>query len=440
MMRGLLVLGGVVWCLSVGCSGPMGGGAAVAWRDYYAEASAVAAASRERAAPAEALISCSVAGMPFRDFLRYVASRGGELSIVADASLDDQVVSLEVTGEPVSRVLAAVARRCGVQVTRIGRMYYIGTLRPEDRGLFVRRISRLSAEELADSLGTLVSDNGRVRCYSDGLVVVADRVEVLERVGELCDAIEAAPLGAWVVQAYIVSVGSGDRVKLGLDVTPALDVAYTVAVSGELRSVDVTGTLTGAGGLHALLHAVRESSESRVVAEPLLLMGDGEEGSFISGERVPVPRRTVSDQGTVTIVGYDYVQSGLQVRVVLREAGGSSARLGLDVTMSDVSRMVQEAPVTVERSLKTRVLCQSGVGYLVGTLERRVDSSGWTGTLGLVPDVTHSAESLQVWVRCVRVDARGNQGPTAGPVLSGGERSTPAQPVAAERSGADEPD
>ena len=104
-------------------------------------------------------------------FARMVAREAG-ISVVVEDDLDSKKISLEVSDTPAAEVLELVARRLGVELSRVGGAYFLGELRPEDRAVYVRRVRRLSSEELQAAVEVLISDNGRVTAYPDGLVVV----------------------------------------------------------------------------------------------------------------------------------------------------------------------------------------------------------------------------------------------------------------------------
>lgn len=159
--------------------------------------------------------------------------------------------------------------------------------------MLVRRVPRLSGDDLAEACATLLSEAGRVQTFPDGLVVVGDRVAVLQRVHELLDSIERAPVGTWVVQLYVVNVNQSAGATIGLDAQPALDLAaaFSAASAGG-----PSATAEAVIGLRGALEAVRREDASSLVAEPLFLLVDGGRSKIERGERIPVARKTVSDQ------------------------------------------------------------------------------------------------------------------------------------------------
>lgn len=349
----------------------------------------------------EKTVTVSVDGMPLQPFLRWLTNEAG-VSVVASESLDGHLISIEVQDAAVSDVLALVSRRLGVQLTTKGGAFFLGDLRPEDRGVLVRKVRRLTGQDLAWAVETLLSEFGRSRAYPDGLVVVSDRVEVLGRVSELLDSVEAAPSDTWVVQLFLIQSNEGDEGEFGVDVRPVADLSASFLAASSLGDVQSAGSV--AGSLSALLRASRTQTGLEVIADPLLLILDGSSGEFADGQRVPIARRSVSDQGTVTVSGFDFVQTGLQVKVNLREVGLNAARLGIDVELSDIVGFVaDEAPITSRRALQCELVARSSGVYLVGSLRRDESRSTVDGIAGLVSAWDRDRSSVQVWLKAFRI-------------------------------------
>src|SRR5690606_34215923 len=121
--------------------------------------------------------------------------------------------------------------------------------------------------------------------YPDGMVVVGDRVEVLERVHELLDQIEATKGVTWVVQVLVISMGKTTERRLGLDRAPTfnLSAAFASASGGVGGS-----TMSAAAALNALVEASFYDADVSVDADPVLLCTDGSEVTFVRGRTVPI--------------------------------------------------------------------------------------------------------------------------------------------------------
>jgi type II secretory pathway component GspD/PulD (secretin) len=100
---------------------------------------------------AEQRITLSADQMPVSEFVRTLSDQAG-VSVIVESGLESKTITMEVRDQPISDVLNFVARRFGVNVRNHGNLYYIGALQPDDRGVLVRRVRRLSKDQLAEVL------------------------------------------------------------------------------------------------------------------------------------------------------------------------------------------------------------------------------------------------------------------------------------------------
>jgi type II secretory pathway component GspD/PulD (secretin) len=365
--------------------------------------------------------------MPLVAFLRYLSDRAA-VSVVCEATLDKKEVTIDVVDQPVPTVLGVVARRLGVQISRTGHLYFLGSLRPEDKGVLVRKVTRLNKDELGQALLTLKSDHGKTAAFDDGLVVMGDTVQVLERVNELLDQVEAAPSWSWVVQLYVISVDREKTRDLGLDVTPLADVSLKLAEAGANPLVGAANLAVSHQAnlsLNAVLQAARENRGLSMEAEPLLLLVDGETATVANGLQVPILDKAVSPEGTVTTKSVTYKQTGLQIAAGMRDLGSGRGRVKVTVGMDDVAGEVEGYPKLTSQRFETTAIVASGGVYLLGALDRRDHSLVVSGPLQLRDTRSERGELLQVWCRVYRVGG-------ATSTLGGMDRITARSPAAAE--------
>jgi len=307
-------------------------------------------------------------------------------------------VSLEVKEVPFEAVLGGVARRLGQRLTQIGNVWYIGQISPEDRATLVRRVRRLDLAGLKSVLDLFRSEFGRSETFSDGLVVASDRVEILDRISTCLDRIEATESVSWVAQLYLVSMTSRFKQDLGIDLTNSVKFSWNVNSSTGQNSTAVAGTLD------ALLVAAWDSPEAQILAQPLLLVRDGSTASLISGESVPVPRKTVSPEGNVQTVGFDNVQTGYNISVNLRDQSQTSALGKFKIEWSQITGYLELAPIVRRQVLETDVSLESGGVYLLGSLLDSQKSSNQRGKiLPSIFSVDSSQAEIQIFCKVYRI-------------------------------------
>lgn len=344
----------------------------------------------------EEKITFSTSGMSLIEFLRYVADVA-KISIVCDQSLDNQIVNVNVVNAGIRDVLSSVARRYGVDITQQGSVYYIGTLKPQDRALLVRKVKRLRSDDIVKMISALISEVGKVASSPDGLTVVGDRVQVLRNINSMIDQIEAARANTWVAQLYMITGSTIASRELGFDTTATLDVAAILANSKS--------NVEALGAFNAVLRAARSNSGHSVLAEPMLLLTDGGSGSIRDGERIPIPRKVVSDNGTVTTVGYEYVNTGVNVTVNIREMSSRSASCGVKIVMDQVTSYVEgTVPVTSGQTFETQAVVDSGGTYLLGSLTRKSSLREKGGAfINTYKSNKDDGGIVEVWLRCYRI-------------------------------------
>jgi type II secretory pathway component GspD/PulD (secretin) len=340
-------------------------------------------------------LSLSSSEMSLVSFLRWVSDKTG-VSVVCDAKLDAKTVTVDIVEQDVDSILSVVARRLGVMVTRSGNLYFIGELRKEDRGVLVRKVRRLSMDELKSCVSVLMSEVGQIWTYEDGLLVLGDRVEVLGRINDMLDQVEAAPNDSWVVQLWVMTLDQSAQVKLGLDGVPQLELSAKLA-SGKGGEASIVA------GFKGVLQASASASGVRMVAQPLFVVLDGQSCSLSKVQSIPVPRQTVSDSGTVTTTGYDQVEAGLIVKLTIRETSRDTCKLTLHFELSDVAGYVETYPIKFADTFDTISNIRSGSVYLLGSLQRQDRSKRLTGLVSVVIEESKSDGLLQVWGKAYRV-------------------------------------
>lgn len=368
---------------------------------FYGELTDVESAHLEQQAEGE-LVTVAAEGMPLVAFARMIADQAN-VSVVVAARLDERPVTVEVKGVSVGAVLSLVARRLGVELTYSGGAYFIGELRPEDRGVYVRRVRRLDQVGLQGAVETLLSTNGRVQAYEDGLVVVGDRVEVLHRVADLLDQVESAGADSWVVQVHMIASRESDLREFGLDTVPALDVAATYATASNGASPGLDAALSGS--LTAMLRAERTQENVELVTAPLFVLIDGGRATLADGDELRIPQFSISDFGTQTVTGFEIVQTGLSMEVGLRDLGDARARVELRTSISEVVGFVEDTLPTINtQRYETNAVIRAGGVYLLGSLQRRGRRSGVDGPFASVQRSEADDRTLFIWLRAYRID------------------------------------
>lgn len=376
------------------------------WIDYYKpleEAGATAASL-----PAdEPLITLSADNMNLADFIRWLSMKT-DCSICIDDSLRRKTISGEFVDQPLSSVITSAARQVGADSTRVGSMYRIGILRQDDRAFLCAKCSRLEPDKLQKLVGGLCSSSGTVTCSSDGLIVVADKQENLVKIDQLLKQLSLTRSAPWCIQLYIFSCLDSWKLNLGLIPTPTVRVFgnYTKTKLGEQSNWSLSATLD------SLLDSSFGSSNAELISQPLILAIDGVPTKIHVGQSLPIPLKTVSNEGTVTTTGYQYIQTGLLIDLVISQSGQQEGLLKLDLDHSSLDGYQDGAPITTNNKISTQTICLSGGTYLLALLNQ-TGNEGHSdiGSKLASLNIGKSSKVYTVFARVYRIQPKGDSAP-----------------------------
>jgi type II secretory pathway component GspD/PulD (secretin) len=245
-------------------------------------------------------------------------------------------------------------------------------------------------------------------------VVTGDRVVVSgpERAYASIDQVAsrlATGVDGWMLQVRFVSVSEAVRRAAGLDwsVSGRANVGVDAATGFEVGEFPTLGARVAAS-VGVVFSAAESERGAKVLREGRVYVLEGAEAEFGQGESVPVPRRTVSDQGTVTVTGFDRIETGFRLKVAAKRVDGGVS-LDLKPSVSAITGYVEGYPITSESSVSSTVVLASGEYCILMGLDLEDESAerrgvpGVSAVLGSFHANEHSRTSILVVVRAVRV-------------------------------------
>ena len=344
-------------------------------------------------------ISLSATGIALPALLRQLADEMGA-SVIAHQSLDSALVNLEVKNATISEVLGAVARRLDQRLTRIGKTWFLGPVLPEDRGCLVRKVNRLNEEQLGKILDSFKSEIGRFSSFSDGVVVVADRVEVLERLTNALDDLEKLPSNSWVCQLYLIQLNNSAKMSLGIKTD------YTVKFTANIAS-NADDSHVASLALSSLLESSYGLAGSSILASPLLVIRNGSKGEIKYGTEVRLPKKSTSPYGTVEVTGYEVIQTGFNVSSTIRDDSSSSGLLDLDLSLSSISSYIEGVPQIQREQFTTSASILSGGTYLLGSLDIGSKAKSLDGNIASANwSKSSDQNTLYIWARMYKIKGK----------------------------------
>ena len=282
------------------------------------------------------------------------------VGIVFSDKLVNNVITAEFKDTDLNTVFTVLSRQLGVDVVNIGNTYYLGELREEDRGVLIRRVLSHDEENLQQLLETLKSGSGKSKVLSGRVVIVADKDFVIRRISEALDQIEGYDLSSWIIQLYFLVLRKDALAEGGLTMSTSGTISYNITENTiDVKDFKIEGLFSG----------LFESSYADLYASPMFVLRDGVKGTWFDGQNVPVPRKTVSDYGTVTTNGFEYIDTGLEVSASCRESKGGGY-LELNIGLSDIQSYVEGTPLTSRTKVNVALDMVPNKIYLLSELQR----------------------------------------------------------------------
>ncbi|MFG0249795.1 MAG: type II secretion system protein GspD [Phycisphaeraceae bacterium JB051] len=239
--------------------------------------------------------------------------------------------------------------------------YLVG--KPESADLVVRVFTLPDADLVNDAktaIATIGSEAVEVSIVGDR-AVVKDTVDGMRRIELMFNALLAAE-GQYIVEVQFIELSRSLTRKLGIDWNLSGVMQFDAGVTN--KTLDTNATLSTV--LQATIEADENQRYARLLTSATLSCIEGKDAQLQTGQTIPVPQRTVTDQGTVTTTGYQDIDTGLLLTVgVTREPDGL-LRVSVEPELSQVSGYIDEAPIRTRRVLRTAAVIAPGGVIIVG--------------------------------------------------------------------------
>jgi len=192
-----------------------------------------------------------------------------------------------------------------------------------------------------------------------------------------------------MISATIAAVTLTDDLELGLrwgtGALPSSDNSVSVngALTGTIDDI-LSGIFTGGGSvftlgaegnsLGAVLAALNQLTNVRVLQQPRTFTADNQEAIFFNGSEVPVQTTQSQSSGVVT-GGFEYRDVGVLLNVRPRITSHGDVDLTINVELSDQAGLgVNDNPIFSRRQVRSQILINDGQTVLIGGLLKESES------------------------------------------------------------------
>lgn len=329
-----------------------------------------------------------------------IAQQTGVAVLVGD--LADKRVDADFVGLDGFEALQAVAASVGrVPVLGDGVVVFVDRAKASSSARVVA-IGALT-EDKALEVAKAVGGDDVTATVLPGRLVLGGPAYALERVAAVIAA-AAGGIDGWQLEVRVYRVSERVRRELGLGWTVGGRLGFNVG-AGDLAGAGAGASLA----VEAIGRLLETGSGVQVLVSSPVFVLEGGTARVQQGQRNPIPRRTVSSEGTVTVTGYEYVDSGFTLNVKASRVG-ESVSLALEPVLSEVIGQVEDVPVLSRSEVTGTVVLASGEWALLGGLEqglRSRDHSGLPGSGGpglfAAGSREESSSVVLVFVRAERV-------------------------------------
>lgn len=308
------------------------------------------------------------------EWLVFMRSFGVTVSVPGDEF--ERIVMGDWLGVPSGLVVESVAFQLGdgLHTDRVGeRVYVVGDVKNALRVARVFPVSGIDGSAFIEAVRALSSDQAQISSVGD-IVVVRDTPRSIRSVDVLFNALMAAR-GQYLVEIRMVEISERWAQNVGVDWSTVGEVNLDVLINGG----GLVSSGLAAGQVVAMLDAVETGEDIRLVSLVRLHCVEGADAVIQVGETTPIPRRAVSDAGTVSTTDFDYVDTGILASVSVRTEPNGLLRVIVVPEMSEVVGYVEGAPIRSRRRLETQAVVEPGGVVVLGGFSSEEDFRASSG-------------------------------------------------------------
>ena len=290
-----------------------------------------------------------------------------------------------------------------------------------DNALFTYQLQHAQAEELAQTLGELMSGGrfmqagaaaddaaapSRASALDGARVVVEPTRNVILFSGsgrewaQLRSVIEELdkPVPMVMIEALIAEVSLTDQDGSGIEflARAALEgdrgVRFGTLDALGIQANALSMTVDSAGNTRALLNLFYEDSRVLIRSRPRVVVGSGEQANFESGNDIPAITQIAdsgaqADGNTTLVQQVTYRQTGVTLRITPTAQGNGLVNLEIEVSLSEArptaATSLTGTPTILQRELQTSLTLRDGGSTVMGGLISDSKSTGQKGVPGV---------------------------------------------------------
>jgi hypothetical protein len=191
---------------------------------------------------------------------------------------------------------------------------------------------------------------------------------------------------SYLAEVFFIRVNEDDFLRLTADL--------------RINHVDIFSSAFNISQLFSMFVDADGKLGSTVIdTRPVLLLSEGRKATFGVGNEIMRERKSLSESGVASTVGYDKFQDGIQLSLMLNRVSEErySLDMELEVSVFDKSDTVLVPSKSTSVLKSPGMLIRDGGVVYAGSLKRR-EAGKVFGVFSL--DGSRGSDLLTIWVRC----------------------------------------
>lgn len=241
-------------------------------------------------------------------------------------------------------------------------------------------------EKLTEEIKALGFDSERVYANTESRTIsVTGTPYLIEQAKRRITVIDK-PASQCLIVAQLIEISHGKNVNLGFQYSLPT-YSHTGTTTGKTTDDSFRGNWLEKLTFSASATASKELSKGRVIARPMVMVTNGQEGMVNFGEQVPVMTTTATTASTEITVDYKDVGTKLAITPAIDEASGEIS-MKINAEVSNISKWVTNgrtsAPQIATRRATTSAHLRSGQSFVIGGLMSVAELDNLSGIPGLM--------------------------------------------------------
>lgn len=323
---------------------------------------------------------------------------------------DGRNVTVSFNGVPASDAFSELARLAKLEMEISGSL-----VKFIERGQGNRSFTTIAAgfEDAANLAQVIKQSNAGTATVAGSRIIVTGSPEQVARAEEIVNAAQGGRDG-WMIEVVVCRVSDDLSSRMGISAIFSAGSKSLLGVNLSTRGVpDNKASINMNMAADLLLELSENGTDSQLLTRATVYVLEGGVASLRQGDVVPIAQRTISDQGTISVTGYTFVDTGFILEVAMRRVSGGRVIASIRPELSTVVGFVEGAPIISTSSTDAEIVLEPGIWTVVSGLRERRETNeenGFPGARALwgkSRSSVHSSDQILLLVRGHRVSTSG---------------------------------